>query len=111
MAGFAPLNAAREQAKFLRLRRILRAWGHDLHRCAADSPDFAEKGRYYINHDDGEGISIHVDLDDALAAIGDPSTPKWQVCLMLALYSPEMRDVIRPVKGKPGQWQVVGVAQ
>ncbi|MFM7269724.1 MAG: hypothetical protein ACKOGI_07395 [Vulcanococcus sp.] len=103
------MSAAREQAKFRRLRRILMNWGHDLRRCDPDSPDFAEHGRYYVVCDDG-AIAVDVSLDDALHTIGRPSTPRWHVSLMLAMYSPDLRGTIRPVKGKPGEWKMIGKA-
>lgn len=100
------ITAAREQAKFLRLKRILLGWGHELRQCLTDSPDFVERGRYYVVCDDGE-IAADINLEDALLQIGKPSTQRWDVTLMLAMYSPEMRGIIRPVKGRPGRWQMV----
>lgn len=99
-------TATREQAKFLRLKRIFKSWGHELRQCPPDSPDFAELGRYYVVCDDG-GIATDINLEDALLQIGNPSTPRWHVSLMLAMYSPEMRGVIRQVKGRPGFWEMV----
>lgn len=99
-------TAAREQAKFLRLKRILRGCGHELRHCPPDSPDFAERGRYYVFCEDGE-IAADINLDDALIQIGKPSTQRWEVNFMLALYTPEMRGIIRPVKGRPGFWEMV----
>jgi hypothetical protein len=99
-------TAACEQAKFQRLKRILRSWGHELRQCPPGSPEFAERGRYYVVCDDG-AIASDINLVDALLQIGKPSTPRWHVTLMLAMYSPEMRGVIRPVKEKPGFWEMV----
>jgi len=106
MAGFAPLKTARDLAKFRRLQRILRTCGHDLHRCPPESPDYAERGNYYATCDDG-GLAIQIDLDDALLQVGDSSTERWHVDFMLAMYSPENLKVTRPVKGKPGYWEMV----
>lgn len=102
-------TAAREQATFLRLRQILRGWGHELRQCPPDSPNFAEHGRYYVVCDDG-GIAADINLEDALLQIGKPSTPRWHVSLMLAMYSPEVRGAIRPVQGRPGLLEFIGQA-
>jgi hypothetical protein len=109
MAGFAPqaLRLAREQSQFLRLRRILRNCGHDLHRCPPDSPDRAERGAFYATCDDG-GIAVKLDLGEWLADLGKPSTPRWHVQVRLAMHSPEMQAFIRPVEGKPGYFRLTG---
>jgi hypothetical protein len=95
-----------ERAKFARLSRLLKRWGHELHRCPQDSPHFVERGRYYVVADDG-GIAANVDLAFWLKELGKPSTPRWHITMMLALYSLEMREVIQPVEGKPGYFTVI----
>lgn len=106
MAGFGPLNTARELAKFRRVRRILRAWGHDLRACPAESPNFAERGRYYAVCGEDGHLSVRIDLDDALLQIGDPSATRFDVEFFLALYSQQLSGVFERCNDRPGMWRI-----
>jgi hypothetical protein len=92
-----------ERAKFARLSRLLKGWGHELRQCPQDSPHFVERGRYYIVADDG-GIAANVDLAFWLKELGKPSTQRWQVMVMFALYKLEAEGRLKRVEGEPGTW-------
>ena len=111
MAGFASqsLKLAREQSQFLRLRRILRDWGHDLHRYPPGSPEIAEYGNYYATTAGG-GFAAKIDLGEWIADLGKPSTPRWHIELRLAMHTPEIWGNIRPVEGKPGYFKIMPAA-
>lgn len=105
MTGFArhSLKLDREQSQFLRLRRILRNCGHDLHRCPPDSPSYPERGAYYATTSSGE-IASRIDLADWLADLGDPSRTVWDVNVRLVMHLPG--SPIVPVEGKPGHYRL-----
>jgi hypothetical protein len=109
MAGFAPksLKFIREQSQFLRLRRILRSCGHDLHRCPPGCPEIAEYGNYYATTADGE-VAAKIDLGEWIADLDKPSTRLWHVTLRLALHSMLMSGEICRVESKPGFYRVAG---